>query len=272
MSFNSMTRWGAPVLQGPPRPKPRWPLALAAVLWTGAPAPPLLGQAPPGIPEGDPLEALLSQANAALKARRWQEAVSLFKVGVERAPGNWAAFQGLGNAYLNLGRYPEAIDTCERGIAICLAELTRDGPQDRLRAGLGRLYLDEGNAFLKLGKPQSALALYTRSAEIDPNPGQAYFNLAATLFNKGQVEAALIICDKALAADPKRADAYFIKGSLLFGNSGLDARNQLVAPPGTREALETYLKLAPAGGHAADVKAMLDAMGVKVETTFKPKP
>jgi len=83
--------------------------------------------------------------------------------------------------------------------------------------------------------------------------------------------AAVTYCDRAIAVDPKRADAYFIKGSALFGTSSLDARNQLVVPAGTREALENYLRLAPEGGHAADVKAMLEAMGVKVGTTVTPK-
>jgi tetratricopeptide (TPR) repeat protein len=217
------------------------------------------------------MEELQAQAKEALKAGHWQEAVPLLKQVVELAPGRWEALQSLGNAYLNLGRYQEAIDTYEAGVVACQAELTGGAPKDRLKAALGQMFMREGNAFLKLGKPQAALALYTKLAEIDPNPGQAYFNLAATLYNQGQMEAAVTYCDKAIAVDPKRADAYFIKGSALFGNSSLDASNQLIVPTGTREALEHYLKLAPEGGHAGDVKAMLDAIGVKIETTFKPK-
>jgi hypothetical protein len=35
-------------------------------------------------------------------------------------------------------------------------------------------------------------------------------------------------------------------------------------PPGTVEALKKYLELAPDGGHASDVKAMLEAAGVRI--------
>jgi tetratricopeptide (TPR) repeat protein len=272
MNFSSMTRWCAHIAQRHPNPKPRRRLALAAVLAAATlGALPLRGQVPAASPEGDRLEELQTQAKEALKARHWQEAVPLLKQVVGLAPGRWEAFQGLGNAYLNLGRYQEAIDAYEAGVALCQAELAGGAPKDRQQAALGQMFMSEGNAFFKLGKPQSALARYTKAAEVDPNPGQAYFNLAATLYNQGQMEGAVSYCDKAIATDPKRADAYFIKGSALFGNSRLDAKNQLVAPPGTREALEQYLKLAPTGGHAADAKAMLDAMGVMLETTFKPK-
>ena len=53
--------------------------------------------------------------------------------------------------------------------------------------------------------------------------------------------------------DPKRADAYFIKGSVLLGDSKVDAKGNMVAPPGTVAALRKYLELAPNGGHAAAV-------------------
>jgi len=38
-------------------------------------------------------------------------------------------------------------------------------------------------------------------------------------------------------------------------------------PPATIEALNKYLKLAPTGGHVADVRAMLDAL----KPVAKPK-
>jgi type II secretory pathway component PulL len=43
----------------------------------------------------------------------------------------------------------------------------------------------------------------------------------------------------------------------------------MTAPPGASEALNKYLELQPEGQHAADVKQMLQAIGSKVETTYK---
>jgi nucleoid-associated protein YgaU len=98
-------------------------------------------------------------------------------------------------------------------------------------------------------------------------------SIRAIQYNAGNVKAADAACDKAIAADPSKADAYFIKGSVLIGMSDgkLDPNGHLIVPPGTKEALNKYLELAPTGPHAGDVKAMLDGIGAKMETSFKDK-
>jgi hypothetical protein len=65
-------------------------------------------------------------------------------------------------------------------------------------------------------------------------------------------------CDKAIQFDPGKADAYFSKGSAMFGNGSLDKSNKYTVPAGTADTLNKYLKLAPDGPHAKDVKAMLE--------------
>jgi len=131
-----------------------------------------------------------------------------------------------------------------------------------------QMLTNEGNSYLKLKKNPEAIAVFTKAAEMDPNPGTAYFNLCATQYNTGNVEGALVSCDKAIAADPTKADAYYIKGSLLIGSGKMDKDNKFIAPPGSAEALNKYLELAPDGAHAADVKQMLAFIGSKVETSF----
>jgi tetratricopeptide (TPR) repeat protein len=106
---------------------------------------------------------------------------------------------------------------------------------------------------------------------MDPNPATAYFNICATQYNSGNTEGALAACDKAIAADPNRADAYFIKGSLLIASSTTDKDGKVKPAPGTAEALNKYLELAPDGSHANDVKQMLAYIGSKVESTYHEK-
>jgi tetratricopeptide (TPR) repeat protein len=122
---------------------------------------------------------------------------------------------------------------------------------------------NQGNAYLKLKKNDQAVRAYAKAAALDPDPGAAYFNLCATFYNQGNMQNAISSCDKSIAADPTRADAYFIKGSSLYGLGSLDKQNKYVLPPGTIEALKKYLELSPTGGHAADVKAMLEAVDAK---------
>ena len=234
-------------------------------------AQPIWSQTAAKNPEASHLEALLDQAQEALHSKHWQEAVPLLKHILVLDPRRWESDQALGNAYLNLGQYQDAIDTYEKGIAVYQAELARSTSKARLQDAMAQMLVAEGNAYLKLRKPQSALVLYRKAAEIDPNPGLAYFNLAATLYNQGQMEEAILCCDKAIAADPGRADTYFIKGSALYGNGTIDAKNRFIVPPGTVEVLKKYLELAPEGGHAADVKAMLDALGIQVEPMINNK-
>jgi tetratricopeptide (TPR) repeat protein len=134
---------------------------------------------------------------------------------------------------------------------------------------MGQMFTGEGNAYLKLNKSAEAIAAYTKAADLDPNSAVAYFNLCATQYNIGNMDGASVICDKAIQADPNRADAYFIKGAAMYGNGKMDANNKYVVPSGTSDALQKYLELAPDGSHAADVKAMLQALGVPIETTYK---
>ena len=54
----------------------------------------------------------------------------------------------------------------------------------------------------------------------------------------------------------------FVNAKVTFDKNGT-----YTVPPGTIEALNKYLKLAPTGGHAADVQAMLDAL----KPAAKPK-
>lgn len=222
------------------------------------------------------MNALISQAQNALNAKNWQEAVPPLQQMIEADPKRWEFYQALGNAQFNLAQYQEAVATNEKGIAAAEASLTEPGKDPktegpRVKAAEGQMLALNGNAYIKLQKNDKAVESFEKAAAMDPNPAIAYFNLCATQYNVGQMKAAAMACDKAIAADPNKADAYFIKGSALYGDGKLDANNKYVVPSGTAEALNKYLELAPDGSHAADVKAMLEALGVAIQTSFGKK-
>jgi len=104
------------------------------------------------------------------------------------------------------------------------------------------------------------LAASTPAVAQADSPARSAFNSCALLYNAGKMDEAIAACDKAIALDPGKADAYFIKGSALYGSGTIGSGGKFVVPPGTVEALNRYLELAPDGGHAADVHAMLDAL------------
>jgi len=217
------------------------------------------------------MNALIQQSQDAINAKNWQNAIGLLQQLIELDPTRWEFYSALGDAQLFLGKYDEAVENYEKGAHAAEGNAAADpnntnSDPAKKKAGLAKMLTNEGNAYLKLHKNKEAIAAYSRAAEMVPNPGVAYFNICATLYNTGDVDGALVACDKAIAADPKKADAYFIKGSLLLAGSNVDKNGKVQAPPGTVEALNKYLELAPDGAHLSDVKAMLDYLGVRVET------
>lgn len=222
------------------------------------------------------MNALILQVNEAVSAKKWQDAIGPLQQLVAMDPANWQFYEGLGHAELNLGQYDQAVESFQKGIDLAGNISASDPPSpnstpEKIKLGLAAMLTNQGNAYLKLHKNDQAIAAYTRAAALDPNPATAYFNICATQYNAGNIEGALQACDKALAIDPGKADAYFIKGSLLLGESKTDKSGKLLAPPGTAQALEKYLELAPNGTHVKDVQEMLSAIGVKVETTYKSR-
>jgi tetratricopeptide (TPR) repeat protein len=222
------------------------------------------------------MNALIQQATSAMNAKNWQEAVGPLQQLVAMDPNDWQFYSALGDSQLNLGQFDQAVDTYSKGIQAAENMTTVDPKKPssdpvKKKTGVAKMLTNEGNAYLKLHKNKEAVDAYTKAAGMDPNPSVAYFNLCATQYNTGNVDGALEACDKAIAADPTKADAYFIKGSLLIASSKQDKDGKIEAPPGTAEALNKYLQLAPEGAHVNDVKQMLEYIGSKVETTYKKK-
>jgi tetratricopeptide (TPR) repeat protein len=226
------------------------------------------------------MNTLINQYNAAQASKNWAEAEPVLVKMIEAEPTNWRFYQALGDVQSNQQKYEEAVSSYDKGIQGAQSVISANAPKDankpesdpaKAKAGVGQMLASQGNAYIKLKKNPEAIAAFTKAAEMDPNPGIAYFNLCATQYNTGNTEGALVACDKAIAADPNKADAYFIKGSLMMGAGKLDAQGKYTAPAGTAETLNKYLEIAPDGPHANDVKAMLQAIGAKIETTYGTK-
>jgi tetratricopeptide (TPR) repeat protein len=132
-----------------------------------------------------------------------------------------------------------------------------------------------GTALGRLGKTQDAAAAYDAAAAADPKGAVKYYiNESVTLYNvsvtTGKADGLVEAADKAIAADPTRADAYFFKAEGLAPliTMGSDGKT-LVAPPGLVDACNMYLKLAPAGVHAGDMKGILAGLQEQVQTNYK---
>jgi tetratricopeptide (TPR) repeat protein len=108
-----------------------------------------------------------------------------------------------------------------------------------------------------------------KAAELDPpKAGQYYYNLGALLTNSGQSEAAIEAFKKAITADPNHAESYYQLGISMMSKVTM-VDNKPVAAPGTVEAFQKYLQLAPNGTNAATAQEMLKSFDVKIDTAYK---
>jgi tetratricopeptide (TPR) repeat protein len=119
-------------------------------------------------------------------------------------------------------------------------------------------------------KFDDAQAELNKAAQLDPpQAGKYFFNLGAVYVNTGQNDPAVDAFKKALQADPNYAEAQYQLGIVLLGKATTTADGKIVPPPGTAEAFQKYLEMAPTGPNADAAKAMLETLGAKVDTSFE---
>ena len=210
-------------------------------------------------------QALKATYDQAMKAKDWPAALAAAQQLVDANPTSANLFL-LGNAQLyassgqhETGPAETALATYDRAFATAEQEKPAAGqPDSAWKDGESRIYIGKGNALLRLKRNPEAIDDYNRSAELSSNPGLAYFNVCAVLYNIGDTANSAAACRKCVQADPTRANAWFVLGSDLFADAEVVAHGKVSITEETRKALQKYLELAPDGPHAADVKAMLD--------------
>jgi len=168
-------------------------------------------------------------------------------------------------------RLDSAVEAYQK--AVQLKQATTNDKDPNATKNLAAYYNNLADALYKAKKIDEAVKTYELAAQADPSQvAQSYFNIGAVLTNSGRPDEANAAFDKCLAADPTRSEAYYQKGLNLLGKATLQG-DKTVAPPGTAEAFQKYLELAPTGPNADAAKAMLASLGSTVETSFgKKKP
>jgi tetratricopeptide (TPR) repeat protein len=221
------------------------------------------------------MNALILQANAAVLDQRWQEALAPLQELTAMDLDNWEYLGELGDVQYRLGQYQEAIGNFESGILAAgdvsgIAPKTADAESARKKAGVVRMLNNEGNAYNELHRTKEAMAAYTKAAALASDPSMAYFNLCVTQYNLKNVEGTIAACDKASAVDPSKAEVYYFKGALLVYANQPALTGKVTAPPaGAAEALKKYLELAPDGGHAREVREMLNYLAALGRATAR---
>jgi len=229
------------------------------------------------------LNEKLVAARAASDAGNYDAAIATLTEATQTDPTRDLIWGRLGEVYLisaskqtdtaeKQKRYGEAADDYNKAIDLRQKAMDTDPKLKTPDASkvLAQYYNNLANAQGKVpGKVDDAVANYNKAAELDPaGAAQYYFNIGATLTNAGRIDEAVAAFDKTIAADPTKADAYYQKGVGLVGKSTTDKDGKVIAPPGTAEAFNKYLELAPTGPYADAAKSMLQYIGSTVETSY----
>jgi len=208
--------------------------------------------------------------NALRTNRKLEAAIQECDRSIAADPRQWEPYQTKAIAESDLGKNADAIATYDAGIQAAKAAVASSLQPEKAKAGMGQMLNAEANAYIQLRQYDKAIPLFSQAAEVAAYPALPYFNLCAMFYNRNDQPAAVSACDNAIASDPTMADAYFIKAAVLFGQGKLQ-QGQYQVPDGTTAALNKYLELSPEGRHSSDARDMLEKIGAKIETTYKPK-
>jgi tetratricopeptide (TPR) repeat protein len=214
------------------------------------------------------LNDAFSAGIAAQEAKTWDLAVTSFEKAATVDPSQHVVWGRLADSCAALARTkagPERDALLAKADAAYLKaiELKADAPEYHINYAI---------SLANEKKIPEAQAELNKAIAIDPTQaGKCYYNLGAVLTNTNQTEAALEAFKKAIDADPNYADAYYQYGITLMGKVTYGADGKLIAAPGTAEAFNKYLQLAPDGPNAQSAKDMLASLGAVIDTGFSKK-
>lgn len=215
-------------------------------------------------PQGPTPQELFLEANEALDARQWEDAVDLYTQVTDADPERWDAHMNRGIALSGAGDYVDATEAFAQALesggqdeAILYFNLGNhyqarghyessiDAYRHAMAVGGGLDYdalLNIGAAFIFLDVYDKARTTLERAIELDPQDPRGYVSLGVLTFSEGQADEALDLYDRLLADHPRLADAHYNRGYVLL---------QMRDDDQARQAFEQYLELSPEGPYAA---------------------
>ena len=202
----------------------------------------------------------------ALAAQQYNAAIASFTEASNLDPSQVAVWNSMASTYISLAKTKTGDDftaATEKGIETYKKSLELKPDDAGIHNNLGLALAQDKkitDAQLELEK---AVALEPASA------CKYYFNLGAVEANAHQDDAAMVAFQKAIAGDPKCAEAYYQLGNALMMKATTAADGTVTPAPGTIEAFQKYLALAPEGQSAQLAKDMITQLGGSIQTEFK---
>ncbi len=193
------------------------------------------------------------------QSRMYRDLETLWRTTIERNPSSYIAHNNLSAVVLEQGRADEALALADTAL-----RLQPQGPD------LALALVNRGNALLRLGQVDPAIAELRKALEIQPDYAHAHNNLGSALLEVGQNDEAAAAFRQALVFQPGHANAHYNLGVVLLGQGQLD---EAIAH------FQTSLELQPDAadahndlGMAFIFKNRLDEARVEIERALELQP
>jgi len=165
------------------------------------------------------MNELIRGLHTAIDGREWTTATTILQQLIAADPNRWEFYQNLGTVQTNQSDYEGAAKSYERAIELAQSGITSGRQPDKSDISLMMIYA--GDANVKIGNLDKAIAFYSKAAEISAEPAIAYFNICRAQRSTGNVDAAMQACNKAIAIEPNRWEFYQTIGGMQQ-NAGQD--------------------------------------------------
>ena len=168
----------------------------------------------------------------------------------------------LGDTYRQMRKYDQAVGSYRNALTALSKKKSNPDSEVAYRRSMA-------STLALAGKGAEAYAAVERVAELAPEKlSDAYFRIAASFVRTGRSKEAVEAFRKSLEADPKNAESQYQLAVTLVSMATVTDDGQQIPAPGTLEAYQKYLEIAPQGSHALEAKTMITALSQKVKTTF----
>jgi tetratricopeptide (TPR) repeat protein len=215
------------------------------------------------------LNEAYNAGKAAMDAGNFQVAVDSFNKAAEIADtdnNKLAVYSNLADAYGKLAKTKTGADF-DAAMAKCIETYSKALALKPDDAGMHNNY---GLALAQAKKFSEAQAELEKAAQLDPTQaGKYYYNLGATEINAGQTDPAAAAFKKAMESTPPYTDAFYQYAVTLVSKAQIGSDGKVTPAPGTVEAFEKYLELAPNGPFAQQAKDMMATLGTSVDVKYK---
>jgi TolA-binding protein len=171
------------------------------------------------------LNSLINDGQSALKAQDWPKAENAFKQLIAAAPdtSRWEFYMYLGEAQNKSNQLQEAAQTLDKGIEVAQSLASGGTPPDpknplstpaAAKNGEVRMLTSQGGIYMKLQKPDEAIAALKKAATLDPSSALGQYNLCGVQFSAQKYDDAKTACNKYLQLEPSGPHSAEVKGFL----------------------------------------------------------